>query len=102
VTTLVTWLTAPSLVDLSLTIQVTGKWDVPSTVELQRHFEIRLRNAYGGSPNLQQLKVEYGPEHCFHARRLSVGEWVVHSSLGRKTMTSWYHVEMELAETEEG
>ena len=105
VTTLVTWLTAPSLVDLSLTIRM----EVPNMVELQRHFEIRLRDVCEGSPNLRQLTVEYCPstqtERSFHARRLSEGEWVVRSSLGRYTSTSWYHagiVEAEPAETEEG
>ena len=96
-TTLITWLTAPSLVNLSLTIQATGQWDVLSTDELERDW---LHDSCGGSPNLQQLKVEYSPEHCFHAKRLSDGEWVVHSSFGRKYVTSWYHAATELAETE--
>ena len=55
-------------------------------VELQRHFEIQLRDACGGSPNLRQLTVEYcpsrQPERDFHARRLSEGEWVVRTHLG--------------------
>lgn len=105
VTTLVTWLTAPGLVNLSLTIRTTGKYleEVLSMVELQRHFEIRLRDACGGSPNLQQLTVEYcmQTECGFHARRLGEGEWVVRSSLGGNTSMSWYHAETELAETEE-
>ena len=75
-------------------------------VELQRHFETRLRSACGGSPNLQQLKVEYYPstrtEHGFHARRLRGDEWIVWGSLGRNNMTSWFHTETELADTEEG
>jgi len=108
VTTLIMWLTAPSLVDLSLTIRARGYyvWGALDMEELRRHFEIRLRNACGGSPNLQQLKVEYRlntwTEHGFHARRLRDGEWVVRSSLGGNTVTSWYHTETELAETEEG
>jgi hypothetical protein len=107
VTTLITLLTAPSLVDLSLTILAEGKhaWDVLDMVELQRHFEIRLRDVCGRSPNLQQLEVEYRlysqTERGFHARRLSDGEWVVCSSVGKNTVTSWYHTETELAETEE-
>ena len=107
-TTLITWLTAPSLVDLSLTIRAKGDyfWDVLDMVQLQRHFETRLRDASGGSPNLQQLKVEYYPstrtEHGFHARRLRDREWVVRSSFGRNSATSWYHTETEPTETEEG
>jgi len=109
VTTLIMWLTAPSLVDLSLTIRARSDyvWDALDMEELRGHFEIRLRNACGGSPNLQQLKVEYRlntrTEHGFHARRLRDGEWVVRSSLGGNTVTSWYHhTETELAETVEG
>jgi hypothetical protein len=108
VTTLITWLTAPSLVDLSLKIWDRGNYlrEVLDMAELQRHFEIRLRNACGGSPNLQQLKVEYclfmQTECGFHARRSRDGEWAVRSSLGQNTATSWYHTEAELTETEEG
>jgi len=106
VTTLVTWLTAPSLVDLTLTIRTRGNYveEVLNMVELRCHFEIRLRDACGGSPNLQQLTVEYclsvHTEHGFHARRLSKGEWVVRSLFGGNTSMSWYHAETELAETE--
>lgn len=107
VTTLVTWLTAPSLVDLSLTIRPRGKYLVEglNMVELQRHFEIRLRDACGSSPNLRQLTVKYclstQTERGFLARRLGEGEWVVCSSLGGNTSMSWYHAETELAESEE-
>ena len=114
VTMLITWLTAPSLVDLSLTIRM--KWkdyveemQVPNMVELQRHFEIQLRDVRGGSPNLRQLTVMYclstQTERSFHARRLSEKEWVVRSPLGRYTSMSRYHadiVEAEPAETETG
>ena len=112
VTTLVTWLTAPSLVDLSLTIRMESKdyvEEVLNMVELQRDSEIRLRDVCGGSPNLQQMTVEYclstQTERGFHARRLNEGEWVVRSTLGMYTSTSWYHagiVEAGPAETEEG
>lgn len=75
-------------------------------VDSQHHFEAGLCGVCGGSPNLQQMTVAYylnkRTEHGFHARRVNHGEWVVRSSLGTKTSTSWYNTATELAETEEG
>ena len=120
-TLLTAWLTltAPSLVDLSLTIRGEHgyRWPAFSQVAMLRHFESRLHITCGGSPNLQQLKVEYilSPEIelRFHARRLRDDEWVVRSSLWSSeasrygteaswhhTETSWYRTGTELARTE--
>ena len=84
-TTLITWLAAPNLVDFSLTVVVTAgrSWEIGS----QPPFRMWLGDVCGGSPNLQQLTVKYcrglQTEGNFHARRLSDGEWVVRAQLER-------------------